>query len=285
MQHGLREIDHLVSAVPDAQHAGELLAGLGFTVTPLSVLGGMGVANRLVLFKPQSAGAANFVEVMSTIDESKVPRSLARHLRGEPGYRWLVLSGLDAAAAFEQLKQHGYPFGEPIAVERDWVLPSGEVLHVAFKVTLPIDAAIPFNFCEYQTLQHYVRAEFLNHPNGAECLTGVLCSFEQPNECLAYFETLFGTRRKPFATDLYAVGPMHVDLIVGTPAAWDSALGRGLPESAASRHQIIGCRLKVRDLAATETYLREHGFAPSPGALGLVLKSPLDDGTCFVFHS
>jgi hypothetical protein len=283
MKHGISEIDHVVSVVPNAQRAGALLERVGFTLTPLSVMETVGVANRLVLFKPLSSGTANFIELMSVLDERRLPAPLRPHVAGVSGYRWLVLSGPDASAAFEQLNAGGYSFGRPIPIERDWALPSGEVLRLAFNVLLPIDAPIPFNFCEYKTLEHYLRAEFLGHPNGAESLTALLCQASTPEECLRYFESLWGVTRKSAAHGLSTVTPGKVELMVGARASWESALNRAVaPDSSGQR--MFGARIRVGNLAATRRYFAELNLTVTQSELGLVLDSPLADGTCLVFH-
>lgn len=285
MKFGIQEIDHVVCFVDDAKRAGDLLADIGFTVTPLSVMRGVGVANRLVLLKPPSAGTANFIELMSIVDESKLPESLKPHLVGGRGYRWMVLSGPDAAVTFEQLHRQGYPFAPPIPVERDWALPSGELLHLAFNVMMPIEAPIPFNFCAYRTLQHYLRPEFLSHANGAQTLSAIFCQSEQPAECLGYFEALFGCSRRPLGGGLYAVTPNRIDLIVGTPAEWQQLSRRKAATSPQSSHTLVGCGIRVDDLAETEGHLLRRGLVPSRTPLGLLVDSPLHDHTVLIFHS
>jgi hypothetical protein len=281
MKYGIEDIDHIVSAVADAESAGSRLTAMGFTVTPLSVMNNVGVANRLVLFKPMSASAANFIELMGVTDPHALIEPLRPFLRDAGGYRWIVLSGPDAAATYEQLtQQRTYPFGKPIPVQRDWALPSGEVLHIAFNVMMPIDAPIPFNFCEYRTLQHYVRPEFLDHANGAETLSAILCCAEQPEKRLSFFEALFGARRKPVAAGIDAVTPGHVKLMVGGLAAWQDVLRTSVDPP----HGLFACRIKVRDLTQTAAYFRRSGFAAARSELGLLLRSPLDDGTYFLFH-
>jgi hypothetical protein len=194
-----------------------------------------------------------------------------------------VLSGPDASSAFEQLNAGGYPFGRPIPVERDWVVPSGEVLRLAFNVLMPIDAPIPFNFCEYRTLEHYLRAEFLEHPNGAESLTALLCESATAEDSLVYFESLFGVTRKPAAHGLSTVTPGKVELIVGVRASWERALNREVPPDS-SRQRMFGARIRVRDLAASGRYFARLNLTVTRSELGLVLDSPLADGTCLVFH-
>jgi hypothetical protein len=285
MKYGIQEIDHAVSVVADAMQAGNRMASIGFTVTPLSVMSNVGVANRLVLLRPQSPGVANFIELMSVLDERRLPAPLTPYVSGRLGFRWMVLSGPDVAASFEQLSRGGYPFGRPVPVERDWTLPSGEVLHLAFNVMMPIDAPIPFNFCEYRTPQHYVRPEFLEHPNGAETLTGILCQSECPDECLTYFEALFDCERRPLGGDLYAVAPNRVEVIVGAPSTWEHVSGRALSIPPGSPHTVIGCRIRVHDLSETQRYFQTNGLAASRSEVGLVVDSPLGDGTFLVFHS
>lgn len=285
MKYGIQEIDHVVSVVRDSEDAGRRLSNIGFTVTPLSIMGSVGLANRLVLFSPQSSGVANFIELMGIVDEGKIPPSLRPYVRGKKGFHWIVLSGPSAAAVFEQLNHGGYAAPTPMRIERDWCLASGEVLHLAFNVMMPIEAPIPFNFCEYRTLQHYVRPEFLTHANGAETLTGILCQSEQPDECLNYFEALFGNARRPLGNDLCVVTPNRVDLIVGSPSAWERVFGRRLAAAQDSPHRLIGCRIKVRNLSETRSYLRDKGLTPDHSAVGLLLDSPLGDDTWLAFHA
>jgi hypothetical protein len=246
---------------------------------------GVGVANRLVLLRPQSAGTANFIELMSIVDEGKLPESLKLHLLGGKGYRWMVLSGPDAAVTFEELHRHGYPFAPPIPVERDWILPSGEVLHLAFNVMMPIQAPIPFNFCAYRTLEHYLRPEFLSHANGAQTLSALFCQSEQPAECLGYFEALFGCSRRSFGNGLYAVTPNRIDLVIGTPSQWQQLSGHRPPISPTSPHMLVGCSIRVQDLEETERYLLRKGFMPRRTAIGLLVDSPLGDHSTLAFHS
>jgi hypothetical protein len=267
--------------VEDAEAAGDALGRLGFTVSPISRLHNIGVANRMVLLQPSSPGAANFLEVMAVTDESAVPALFRPHLIGRRGYRWIVTSGPDVRDAFAKLTQADYAFAPPVAVNRDWVLPDGEVLHVGFDVLLPIEAPLPFNFCAYRTREHYVRPEFMAHANGARTLSGVLCLTPNPEEFLAYFERLFGTQRQRFADGLFSISPRHVALIVGTQAAWRRALGRQPVASDGSC--LFGCRIEVAERSRTRACLSQAGIAIHESDLGLIVDSPLRDGSVLIF--
>ncbi len=152
MSYGFTEIDHLLGSAVDPQRGGEKYERLGFTVTPLSVIESLGVGNRMVLLEPLTANTANFVECMGIVDRARVPAAMAQLLEGSEGIRSMVLSGPDAGASYAQLKRDGFEFLPPLDLEREWSLPSGEILRPAFLVTLPAPAPLRFNFCQYSAL-------------------------------------------------------------------------------------------------------------------------------------
>lgn len=281
---GIDDIDHVVAAVDDAYSAGESFARMGFTVTPLSLLHNVGVANRLVLLRPPSRGVANFFEVMSPLPGRPVAPGLRSHLVGSSGYRWIVLSGADAARTHRDLVHNGYSFAPPVEVKRDWQLSDGEVLHVAFDVLLPTDAPLPFNFCAYRTLEHYLRPELLTHPNGARSMTEILCMVDEPEPFLSYFERLFGAARRRWFRGIDAVTPGGVALLVGDQASWQANIGRVTRPQRAGDCTVLGCRVAVDSLRETRALLRDAGFASEECELGLRVASPLQDETSLFFY-
>ena len=281
---GINDIDHVVAAVDDADRAGESFARMGFTVTPLSMLHNVGVANRLVLLQPPSPGAANFFEVMSPLHQHPVAPGLHPHLVGTSGYRWIVLSGADAVRTHRDLVRDGYSFAPPVAVKRDWQLSDSEVLHVAFDVLLPTDAPLPFNFCAYHTLEHYLRPEWLSHPNGARSMTDILCMVDQPEPFLSYFERLFNATRRRRLRGIDAVTPGGVALLVGDQASWHASIGCVARPQSTGACEVLGCRIVVDSLRETRAWLRDAGFAGEDCELGLRVESPLQDRTSLFFY-
>lgn len=282
--YGINDIDHVVAAVDDADRAGESFARMGFTVTPLSLLHNVGVANRLVLLQPPSPGAANFFEVMSPLHQHSVAPGLRPHLVGTSGYRWIVLSGPDAARTHRDLLRDGYSFAPPVAVKRDWELSDSQVLHVAFDVLLPTDAPLPFNFCAYHTLEHYLRPEFLRHPNGSRSMTDILCMVDQPDQFLSYFQGLFGAARRGRFRGIDEVTPGGVALLVGDEDSWHASIGSVARPQTAGDCVVLGCRIVVDSLRETRAWLRDAGFAGEDCELGLRVESPLQDRTSFFFY-
>ncbi|TBU97877.1 hypothetical protein DNJ95_05200 [Stutzerimonas kirkiae] len=284
MNDGILDIDHVTCVVADPDAAGRQLQALGFSVAPLSVMATAGVANRLVLFEPATVGVANFIELMGIVDRERLPATLLPHLEGERGHRWLVLSGPDAAASVAALRQRGYGLGEPLPIRRELRLESGEVLRIAFDVAMPIEAPLPFNFCQYRTLEHYLHPSLLRHANGARSLTGLLCRSQQPEALLGYFETLFGRPRREHGDGLASVSPAALELLVATDAAWHDWLATALPAQRLHPHQVFGCRIRVDDLAATAAWFAAHGVAGHACRLGLAVAAPVAELGLLVFH-
>jgi len=257
MSYGFSEIDHLLSSSTDPQRGGESYVRLGFTVTPLSVITNLGVGNRLLLLRPLTPDTANFFECMGIVDRGRVPPAMADLLSGAEGIRSMVLSGADARSSHALLARDGYPFAPPLDIEREWRLPSGEILRPAFLVTLPAPVPLSFNFCQYRTLHYYLREEWLVHANGARHMTSVFALAEDPRTASRYFERVFSATAV-VRNGLWSVGPGKVQLRVGDRAALralipDEWLGR-LPEP-----RYVGFEVEVASLAALRSLLLDRG--------------------------
>ena len=267
MSYGFTEIDHLLGSAVDPQRGGKQYERLGFTVTPLSIIESIGVGNRMVLLRPLTANTANFIECMGIVDRARVPPTMAELLGGSEGMRSMVLSGPDARASHEQLKRDGFAFLPPLDLEREWTLPSGEILRPAFLVTLPAPAPLRFNFCQYRNLQPYLRTEWLAHENGAQHLTGVLAIADYAEAAVKPFETVFA---RPARTrdGIFSVGPGKVQLRVGNQTALRSFIpDEWLAEIRGVRY--IGFEIMVVSLAALRTLFVRRGinFVERPDAL------------------
>lgn len=187
------QIDHLMNKVDSPQDAGDWFERCGFTVTPLSVIDSMGLCNRLVLFEPDYAGCANFIELMGVIPGAAVQTAMAELLNGKDGSRSMVLMSKDAKVTHAQLKQRGFEPDQVHHVTRQWVLPN-ETLDLAFDVILPMPAPLTFNVCRYYTLQHYLRPLWLKHKNGVLRISSVMGVVQDVMQAAAYYERLFGLK-------------------------------------------------------------------------------------------
>jgi hypothetical protein len=258
MSYGFTEIDHLLGSAVDPQRGGEKYERLGFTVTPLSIIESIGVGNRLVLLQPVTADTASFVECMGIVDRARVPPTMAELLGGSEGIRSMVLFGPDARASYSQLKRDGFEFLPPLDLEREWTLPSGEILRPAFLVTLPAPAPLRFNFCQYRNLHPYLRTEWLAHENGAQHLTSVLAIADNARAAVKSFETVFA-RSARNSDGIFSVGPGKLQLRVGNQAALRALIpDEWLGETQGVRY--LGFEVKVASLAALRTLFVRRGI-------------------------
>ena len=258
MSYGFTEIDHLLGSAVDPQRGGEKYERLGFTVTPLSVIESLGVGNRMVLLEPLTANTANFVECMGIVDRARVPATMAQLLEGSEGIRSMVLSAPDARASYAQLKRDGFEFLPPLDLEREWSLPSGEILRPAFLVTLPAPAPLRFNFCQYRNLHCYLRTEWLAHENGAQHLSGVLAIADDAEAAARPFEKVFAAAARR-QDGIFSVGPGQVQLRVGDQAALRALIpDEWLGEAHGVRY--LGFEVKVSSLVALRALFVHRGI-------------------------
>lgn len=223
------QIDHLMNKVDSPQDAGAWFERCGFTVTPLSVIGSMGLCNRLVLFEPAFAGGANFIELMGTVPGAPVQPAMGQLLAGEDGTRSMVLVSQDANATQVQLAQRGFAPAQVHHVTRQWDLP-GESLDLAFDVILPMPAPLTFNVCRYYTLQHYLRPQWLRHANGVLRISSVMGVVEDVAQAATFYERLLGVTPRQIRQGhmLFEPGAMALELF--SQDAYSAAGGtRGRP--------------------------------------------------------
>jgi hypothetical protein len=176
-------------ADPDAAAAD--FARLGFTVTPLSAMPQIGLANRCVLLTPAQPDRANYLELLG--HDQRASPFMRALLGGGEGIKSLVLAADDVDAAVTRLAQCGAPPGDPLHIKRGWTLPDGEVLDLAFTVATPALDAPPVycNLCQHHTLHHYLRPEWRQHENGARSLVAVLVEADEPARVTDWYARLF----------------------------------------------------------------------------------------------
>ena len=231
---GILDIDHLMLSVADPDAAAADFARLGFTVTPLSAMPQIGLANRCVLLTPAQKGAANYLELLGH-DPQRTSPFMAALLGGGEGIKSLVLAADDMEAAVACLAEAGAAPGAPLHIARRWTLPDGEVLDLAFTVATPALDAPPLycNLCQHHTLHHYLRSEWRQHANGARSLVAVLVEADEPARVADWFARLFD--RQTVAIEARRV--------------------------AGARPRAIGLAVTVADIEATATVLARNGVA------------------------
>lgn len=271
MKNGIAEVDHLLTYVTNLDAAATAYERLGFRLTPRSEIGAMGIANRLVLLSPLTAGTANYLELMSAADRTKLPPPMATTLSGAEGVKSMVMATPDAHGARAELGANGYGFAPPVHVKREWVIPGEGSVWPEFDVMLPIAAPLPFNLCRYFNLDLYLREDWRTHPNGARHLTATFAVAADAHATACYYETLFGTAATLGADGAWIVKTAAVELAIYDPLSFAARFGVALP--AADTPRYTGYRVAVASLDALHAPLARNEVATMPTVLGIAAQA------------
>ena len=272
-------IDHLMVHVPDSQQAGAVFEKLGFVVTPKSVMPGL--SNRLICFgdTPDGRGVCNYIELMALEDAATAPPPMPQLLDAY-GPVSTVMAVDDARAVTGRLTGDGMRIGPVLDLQRDWALPGGEVITPAFSVAIPEigQAPIYWNYCQHKTAQHYVRPEFVEHPNGALAFDEVCAVADDPDAAAAHYAAHWQARRDGNRL-LLPEGPalllLHKD-----------ELGAVLPEglAAGDASGIKALHVLVDDIAKAKSVVEAGGIATVPAGGGFGVRAADAAGCAIVFE-
>jgi Glyoxalase-like domain len=251
-------IDHLLTHVRDGDSAAATFRKLGFTLSPVSHIEAMGITNRMILFADAAPGCANFIELMSVADRSRLPPAMASLLSGEERIKSMVLATPDAGRCHAHLTGLGMPFGPPIHVRREWVLEDGASVHPEFDVLLPQDIGLTFNACRYHNVDLYRRREWTRHPNTVTALDAVICAAPDARALAARFAEVLACAAQP-SEDGFTLRSGGVAMEILTPAV--AAARFGLPAAAINRSRYLGYRLRAFDPDRVAAFAREAGVA------------------------
>ncbi len=216
-------VDHCVIATNDLEADAMLLQKLGFTLTPRSELQQVGVANYLVLFRPNDSCGASFMEIMAPQrpTESLHP-AMAQVLTGPSRIRWVVLATENAEASHLALVNQGANLNQPSYVKREWKLSNVESVWPEFKVTFPTFPTskalpLPFNTCQYFNVKLYHRSVWLKHANGSTVLNAVMVLARDASHFAASYARAWGLQSLPCpqsGKDAWRVHTKGIDLLI-----------------------------------------------------------------------
>ncbi len=271
MKNGIAEIDHLLTYVADLDVASAAYERLGFRLTPRSEIGAMGIANRLALLSPLTAGTGNYIELMSAADRTRLPPPMATTLSGTEGVKSMVMATPDAHKAQAELVANGYGFAPPVHVKREWVIPGEGSVWPEFDVMLPIAAPLPFNLCRYFNLDLYLRQDWRTHPNGARHLIATFAVAPDAHATARYYEALFGQAATLGADGAWIVRAAAVELSIYDPLSFASCFGVAPP--AADTPRYAGYRIATADGDALRTLLARNKVAAIPTVQGIAVQA------------
>ncbi|MBO6638750.1 MAG: VOC family protein [Roseitalea sp.] len=278
MSDRIHAIDHVMIHVPASQTAGATFERLGFAVTPKS--GMPGLSNRLICFgdTPHENGICNYLELMALEDAQTAPPPMPRLLDGY-GPASTVMAVDDAQAVTERLQQGGMAIGPVLDLRRDWALPDGTVITPAFSVAIPDlgQAPVYWNYCRHKTAHHYVRREFVTHPNTALAFDAVYAIVDDPDAAAAHYARTWQARVDGDRLVLPEGPSMHLMTAQTARATLpDGLVETGMPG-------LKGLRVRVDDLAKARAVIDNGGVSTIDMPDGFAVRAADAEGCALVF--
>ena len=261
-----RPLDHLVLCVRDLDAARRTYERLGFTLTPKATHP-FGTANSLVQLH------GNFLELLTVVDRRLIKPVAQgefafaafneRFLVEREGMSMLVFASDDARRDQREFAASGLETYAPFDFSRLARLPDGSDATVGFSLAFVTESRMPdaaFFVCQQHAPQHFWKAEYQDHRNGALEIDEVVMIAPEPQALAGFFAKL-----QPG----HAIGREGGGLIVATARGRIAILdyaglvarfpGARIPTPPTPH--FVACRIRVGDLAATEAMLRGDGMA------------------------
>ena len=245
-------IDHLLTHVESLDDAADLFHRMGFQLSPVSHIEAMGVVNRVVLMRPGVRDSANFIELMSVRDRSRLPASMAPVLSGPSRIGSMVLAAADIEALPRRIAAAGLHPAPITRVRREWAIPGEQSVFPEFDVMLPVEAPLRFNACRYENVELYRRSDWLAHPNGARRFSAVFAVAPDPQQ-LRFFESILGIPARELQGGGLCFCDGHVRFEILTAA--EAAARVGIEHCTTPGPQYLGYEIEVDDLRALRARL------------------------------
>ena len=283
---GLGEVflDHTAFFVPQMEAAASTLERCGFRLTPFTVqtnregdaIVPSGTGNRCAMLRN---GYLEILTAMpSPLGDTPLAAQLRERIADHPGLHLAAFSTANAAVEHRRLAEAGFPTLPLVdmrrPVENDFArFTIARVTHG----TMPEGRA---QFLTHHTEPLVWLPDMLDHPNGAEALTGLWIAADDPTESAARYARFTGRpARRDGALTTVALdrGALHF----AAPAYLNEALAIApvgkLPSLAAAS-------VAVRSLARLEACLAGSGIAYRRIASTIAATLPPPLGNAIVFH-
>jgi Glyoxalase-like domain len=283
----LAVLDHVGLFVPQMERAADALARLGFRLTPLSPqrhrlapgqpLVPAGTANRLAMLRE------GYVEILTPVADTAVARQLREAIERYAGLHLIAFGAGDAAAAQALLAGAGFAPQPVIHLERTVATRTGEgtVRFSVVRVPPGTMAEGRVQYCEHRTPELVWQERWLEQPNRARALAGLVLCVADPAEAAARHGRFVG-RSPRRAGERFVLGLERGSLIFTDPPG----LARLLPGTEVPGLPFMAAlALTTDDLAATRALLARNGIAISQiaaGAIAAPLPGGLAGSVCFL---
>jgi hypothetical protein len=279
-------LDHVGHFVPRVDGASEALHRLGFTLTPFSAH-----SHRVEPGGPLApAGAGNvcvmlergYLEMVTPTGDTAWAAQLRAAIERYIGAHLIAFGTGAAAADHARLEQAGLAPLAPVALQRE-IRTAGGARTVRFTVVRVPPGTMPegrIQFCYHHTPELLWQPRWLDHPNRAAALAGVILRVVDAQEAAQRFARFTGLPAQ------LSGAVWRIDTARGYLLFADrDTLRRRLDVVPPTLPWIAGCVLQSRDIAETGEYLRKWGNRVHPlGGSRLLVTLPPAVGGIMIFE-
>jgi hypothetical protein len=286
-------LDHVAHFVPEMEAAAAALERCGFRLTPFTAQ-----TNR-VDGRPVPAGTGNrcamlrqgYVEILTAVPTPSGDTELARQLReriaDHVGLHLAAFSSADAGAEYQRLAAAGFATLPLVDMRRPVATESGSE-DARFTIARIAHGSMPegrVQFLTHHTEKLVWRDGFLDHPNGAQALTGLWIAAADPAEAAERFARFTGrTARRAGAVTTIALerGAVHI----ARPNYLSESLGITV---AGTFPCFVAAQIAVENLATLKAHFAAAGVAcrqirlDEGDAIAMTLPAAL--GGTMLFHA
>jgi Glyoxalase-like domain len=214
MDNGIAGIDHVIVGVRDLEGARIEWSRLGFTLSPRGRHIGQGTANYCIMF------ASDYVELLGIVDPSDFVQRLDTFLAEREG---LMSVAFAPAAPPDEVRagllRRGLHPSEPRALGRRLELSEGVVTPRFSLIALPREETPGLDsfVCGHLTPELMRRQEWLDHPNGADGVTGIHVLVEDTGVLIEAYDRLFGIQHVTTTDAVVCVRAGQQRIVFSTP--------------------------------------------------------------------
>jgi hypothetical protein len=279
-------LDHVGLFVPEMVRAADAFARLGFRLTPFSPqrhrlapgqpLVPAGTANRLAMLRE------GYIELLTPVADTPVANQLCAAIERYAGLHLIAFGG-DAGAAQARLSDEGFAPQPVIHLERTVATATGDDTARFSVVRVPPGTMAEgrVQYCQHHTPELVWQERWLEQPNRARALAGLVLCVADPAEAAARHGRFVG--RQARAADHALLLELDRGRLVFTDPP---GLARLLPGTAVPALPCMAAlAVATDDLAATGAVLAQNGVPVAKVGTGMLVAAMpggLAGSICFV---
>jgi hypothetical protein len=253
-------LDHVAHFVPEMEAAAAALERCGFRLTPFTAQ-----TNR-VDGRPVPAGTGNrcamlrqgYVEILTATADTELARQLRERIADHVGLHLAAFSSADAGAEHRRLAAAGFATLPLVDMRRPVATESGSE-DARFTIARIAHGSMPegrVQFLTHHTEPLVWRDGFLDHPNGAQALTGLWIAAADPAAAAERFARFTG-RPARHAGEVTTIALDRGTIHIARPTYLSESLGI---TAAGSLPCFVAAQIGVTNLPETAKLLAAAGL-------------------------